>query len=258
MRFVWKSSTRSKILMAAIIVTVAAILPSCLKENTVEPGDRKMILAFGPQSVPFDKIDSAAAVFTKQGTVTPYYLRFQKRNGNFEVSMADFTTGIWKMEVMAYSKKDTAGKSFEYTANATIDVSQVAGVLLGAPDQGASTIWKKHIVLSSANNDIVSITPLDLANPAFTLIAKDPKWDSFYVKKTAFQTTGGDTIVVSSKTWGCATECFGNDQIISDTTYFTDFSQYIKTRTWDKCSVEVIFKDNQSTETKAFIHNWNK
>jgi hypothetical protein len=257
MRFVWKGSSRSNILMAAI-VTVAAILPSCLKENTIEPGDRKMILAFGAQSVPFDKIDSAAAVFTKQGTTTPYYLRFEKLNGRFEVSMADFTTGIWKMEVMVYSKKDTAGKSFEYTAGATIDVSQVSGVLLGAPDQGASTLWKKHIVLSSTNNDIISITPLDLTNPAFTLIAKDPKWDSFYVKKTAFQASDGDTVVVSSKTWGCGIDCLGNDQIISDTTYFNDFTQYIKTRTWNKGSVEVTFKDNQSAETKAFIHNWNK
>ena len=255
MRFVSKGSWKRNLLVAAIIVIGAA---SCLKESTVEPGERKMIIAFSQQSVPFDKIDSATAIFTKQGTTTPYYLRFQKNNGTFEVSMADFTTGIWKMEVMAYSKKDTDGKSFEYVAGATIDVAQVSGVLLGAPDQGTSNIWKKHIILSSSNNDVVSITPLDLTNPAFSLIAKDPKWDSFFVKKTAFQNVEGDTIVVSSKTWGCGIDCLGSSHSISDTTYFNDFSQYIKTRTWTWGSVEVTLKDNESTDTKAYIHNWNK
>ena len=255
MRFVSKGSWKRNLLVAAIIVIGGV---SCLKESTVEPGERKMIMAFSQQSVPFDKIDSATAIFTKQGTTTPYYLRFQKNNGTFEVSMADFTTGIWKMEVMAYSKKDTAGKSFEYVAGATIDVAQVSGVLLGAPDQGTSNIWKKHIILSSSNNDVVSITPLDLTNPAFSLIAKDPRWDSFYVKKTAFQNVEGDTIVVSSKTWGCGIDCLGSSHSISDTTYFNDFSQYIKTRTWTWGSVEVTLKDNESTDTKAYIHNWNK
>jgi hypothetical protein len=220
--------------------------------------ERKMIFAFNSQSVPYEKIDSAAAVFTKQGTNMPYYLRFQKQNGTFELSMDDFTTGTWKIEVMAYSKKDTAGKSFQYTTGATIDVGQVSGVLWGAPDQGASTIWKKHIVLSSSNNDVVSITPLDLTNPAFTLIDTDPRWDSFYVKKTAYQNVTGNEIVISTKTWSCGTDCLGNDQIIWDTTYFNDFTQYIKTRTWDKGSVEVKFIDKESSETKAYIHNWNK
>src|SRR6478672_6871087 len=152
MRFVWKGSRKQVILMAAILVGIAAVLPSCLKESTIQTGARKMLFVFNSQSVPFEKIDSAAAVFTKQGTTMPYYMRFQKQNGTFELSMADFTTGIWKIEIMAYSKKDTAGKSFEYTTWATIDVGQVSGVLLGAPDQGASNIWKKNIVLSSANN----------------------------------------------------------------------------------------------------------
>jgi len=258
MRIEWKGSLKRNLRVAAVLITIAAILPACLKERKLDPSDRKMILAFNSQSVPFDKIDSAAAVFTKQGTTTPYYLRFEKRNGTFEVSMQDFQTGIWKIEVMAYSKKDTAGKSFEYTAAATIDVGQVSGVLLGAPDQGTSNIWKKHIVLTSANNDVVSITPLDLTNPAFTLITKDPRWDSFYVKKTAYQTVAGDTIIVSTKTWTCSTNCMGNDHIISDTTYFNDFTQYLKTRTWDKGSVEVGFTDKESTETKAFMHYWNK
>jgi hypothetical protein len=255
MRFVSKGSWRRNLLVAATIVIGAA---SCLKESTVEPGDRKMIIAFNQQSVPFDKIDSATAIFTKQGTITPYYLKFQKKNGRFEMSMADFTTGIWKMEVMAYTKKDTAGKSFEYVAGATIDAEQISGVLLGAPDQGTSNVWKKHIILSSSNNDVMSITPLDLTNPAFSLVASDPKWDSFYVKKTAFQNVEGDTIVVNSKTWSCGIDCLGSSHAITDTTYFNDFSQYIKTRTWTWGSVEVTLKDNQSTESKAFIHNWNK
>jgi hypothetical protein len=188
----------------------------------------------------------------------PYYLRFQKLNGTFELSMADFTTGTWKIEVMANSKKDTTGKSFQYTTEATVDVGQVSGVLLGAPDQGASTIWKKHIVLSSSNNDVVSITPLDLTNPAFTLIDTDPRWDSFYVKKTAYQNVTGNEVVVSTKIWSCGTDCLGNDHIIWDTTYFNDFTHYIKARTWDKGSVEVKFIDKESSETKAFTHTWNK
>ncbi|HSB92114.1 MAG TPA: hypothetical protein VLC28_03315 [Flavitalea sp.] len=258
MRFVWKGSRKRNLLFAAITLLTAAALPSCLKENTVEPGERKMIIAFGQQSVPFNNIDSATAIFTKQGTTTPYNLKFEKSNGKFEVSMADFTSGIWRMDVMAYSKKDSAGKSFQYSATATMDVAQVSGVLLGAPDQGNSTIWKKHIILSSSNNDIVSITPLDLTNPAFTLIDKDPRWDSFYVKKTAFQTANGDTIVVSSKTWSCGLDCLGSKYSITDTTYFNDFSQYIKTRTWAMGAVEVTLKDNESSDTKAFIHTWNK
>lgn len=258
MRFGSKSRLGHSILALAMIVSLTAILPSCLKEKAVQPGDRKMIIAFNWQSVPYEKIDSAAAVFTKQGTTTPYYLRFQKQNGNFEVSMADFTTGIWKIEVMAYSKKDTAGKSFEYTTWATMDVGQISGVLLGAPDQNASGIWKKHIVLSSPTNDVVSITPLDLTNPAFTLIAKDPRWDSFYVKKTAYLTFAGDTSIVSDKVWSCSTNCLGTDRILSDTTYFNDFAQYLKTHNWDKGSVEVRFTDKQSSETKAFMHYWNK
>jgi hypothetical protein len=255
MRFVSKRSWKRHLLAAAIIGITAG---SCLKENTVDPGDRKMIIAFSQQSVPFDKIDSATAIFIKQGTTIPYYLKFEKNSGTFEVSMADFTTGIWKMEVMAYSKKDTAGKSFEYVTAATVDVSQVSGVLLGAPDQGTSNVWKKHIILSSASNDVVSITPLDVTNPAFTLIANDPKWDSFYVKKSAFQTVEGDTVVVTSKTWSCGIDCLGSSHSITDTTYFNDFSQYIKTRTWNQGSVEVTLKDNQSADTKAFIHRWNK
>ena len=258
MRFIWKGSRRRNLLVAVIGIITAAVLPSCLKKNTVQSGERKMIIAFSQQSVPFDKIDSATAIFTKQGTAIPYYLKFLKNNGTFEVSMADFTTGIWKMEVMAYSKKDTAGKSFQYVAGATIDVAQVSGVLLGAPDQGTSNVWKKHIILSSANNDVVSITPLDLTNPAFTLIDKDPKWDSLYITKTALQTSDGDTVVVSSKTWSCGINCLNSNRSITDTTYFNDFSQYIKTRTWSKGSVEVILKDNESDDTKAFIHNWNK
>src|SRR5687768_12532364 len=119
MRFVSIGSWKLNFLVAATVVITAG---SCMKESTIEPGERKMIIAFSQQSVPFDKIDSATAIFTRLGTTTPYYLKFQKTNGRFEVSMADFTTGIWKMEAMAYTKKDTAGKSFEYVAGATMDV----------------------------------------------------------------------------------------------------------------------------------------
>ena len=126
------------------------------------------------------------------------------------------------------------------------------------PTRDHQTFGKKHIILSSANNDVVSITPLDLTNPAFTLIDKDPKWDSLYVTKTALQTSDGDTVVVSSKTWSCSINCLNSNRSITDTTYFNDFSQYIKTRTWSKGSVEVTLKDNESDDTKAFIHNWNK
>lgn len=243
---------------AASLIFVLGMLSACLKESAATTGARKMVIAFNSQSIPFESVDSAAAIFSKQGSLTPYYLRFIRQNGSYEVSMEDFTSGVWTVDVLLYSKKDTAGKSFQYTAGATIDVSQISGVLLGAPDKAASAVWKKNIVLSASNNEVIGISPLDLSNPSFTMIANNNKWDSFSVRKVAYQTVGSDTAVVMSKTWSCGGNCLGSDGFLQDSTYFADFSQYVKARSWDRGFVEVRFKDNETNEVKTFNHDWSK
>lgn len=245
-------------ILPGLVLAFVIVFSSCLKESQVQNGARKMIIAFGYQSIPYDKVDSAAAVFTKQGTTTPYYKRFVRQNGGFEMSMEDYTTGIWKIDIMMYTKKDTTGKSFEYTVSATFDVAQISGVLLGAPDSASSAVWDKHVVLSGPNNDVVNIIPLDLTDPAFTIIAKDIKWDSFAVRKVAYQTFTGDTTEVLSKTWNCTGDCLGSDKILYDTTAFKDFSQYIKTKTYNKGFVQVTAYDTETADTRTFTHWWNK
>lgn len=247
----------SKVLWLAMITGMGLFFQSCLKENLQYPTEPKLTIVFTPETLAFNKIDSGAVIFKKQGSLVPIFKRLQKSGGKFEVDMEDLSFGNWTSEIYVYTSKDAAGMSNQYLAKLSFVKEQITGIVIPAPTAAGSAVWKKSEVLSTPDNGVIVIVPLDITDPYFEIQVRDLKWDSVFVEKGGFKRNGNMNEQVGLKTWTCTSNCFGTDRIISNFQAFAVFAEQMKTTSWNNADVTIILTDQQGA-TQEFYHAWNK
>jgi hypothetical protein len=231
---------------------------SCLKNSGEYDETKRLRIVFTPQTISFNQLDSASVIFTKQGTSTAIFKRLQKLPDMLETEIEDLPAGNWNAEVYLNTKKDTAGKSSRYKAKLSFAIEQIANILMPAPAQQSTELWKKSIVLSTPQNEIVVTIPLDVTDPYFEIITKELKWDSFFIERAAFKRANNMNEQLGAQTWTCTTNCMGSDKIIFNSTAFAQFSEMMKSKQWNNAEVSVVIKDVDGQAEHEFFHAWDK
>lgn len=249
--------SRTLLLQFTKCIILMVLFSSCLKQNMDLPHDRTMLISFNQQTIPFADTDSALVIFTKQGSPTALIKSLRKMTGSFKLELDDLNSGSWKAEVLLYTKKDMQGISNQYITSLQFTADQISGIYLTGPSP-TNTQWKKNIVLSTPNNDIVVIIPQDVVYPEFEIRSTSQQWNSFKVERGAFLRSGSMNLQVAAASWECQVNCMNSDRLIRNNTAFAAFSNEMKSKTWNNGEVSIIIEDSNLQIRKEFYYNWNK
>ena len=258
------SKTRRKVVpienpvIVLLLFAFIVLFSACLKDSTIPKENLgKVAIEFSNLTIPIDKIDSATAIFTRIGTNTPIFRKFEKNANRLDISIEDLPLGSWKGELFLDTKQDSVNKSLRYTVDLLFNISENTGLTITAPTNQPFDPWKQRIVMSFNQNEIVAFIPLDPTDPYFAITTKGVNWDSFAVERAVFNRTGSMNEQVAIKSWSCD-NCMTSGRIISDTTTFAAFSNEIKMKTWNNADATVTVGDKDTQQFIEFYHAWNK
>jgi len=243
--------------LTGLFLVLAATLISCNKDNPIAPTDpveKKLVINLQNSLVNALDIDSANVVFKKQGSLNPIFQRLIKGTSTLETTIDGLPAGEWTAELDLYTKKQTDGKSYEHIAAKTFTIaSGTATVTINGPTMQSADGWKKRLVLSTSDNDIIVIIPVDVTDPYFEIRTKGLQWNFFSVERTAFS----GTAVVANKKWVCNSDCPGNDRLIYNSNEFVPFTEIIKTSSWTRNEIVISVGNIQNQQYNDFVHQWN-
>lgn len=246
---------KSKVIVLILAFTTAII--SCNKNNDTVPTvpvEKKLIVNLQNSTVKTEEIDSASVVFRKQGSFNPVFQRLVRKTNTLEATFDGLPAGEWTAELDLYTKKQTDGKSFEHVATKSFTITSSTGVVtINGPSLQGADGWKKRLVLSTSDNDIVVIIPVDVTDPYFEIRTKGFQWNSFSVERTAVS----GTAVVANKRWVCNNDCPGDDRLIYNSDAFVSFTEIIKNTPWTRNEIVVSVGNIQNQYYNDFVHEWN-
>lgn len=242
--------------MAGVIVMVAFSIISCKKNtDTTTPKDQKLVVDLSEHLIGVADIDSANVVLRKGGTSTPYFLRFQKGSGKLEASIDGLPAGNYTVDFDLYTKEMTGGKKYQFVSVKQLNIQSRSGTLtVSGPDDLDADGWTSRKVVTTANNDIVVLIPLDVNDPYFEIRTKGIDWDFFSVERLALQ----GQAVIAHETWNCQNNnCPGNNRIIFNKTHFFDFTETVKNSTWTRSEIIITVGNIHQQLYNEFGHDWN-
>ena len=248
--------TRNRV--AGLLLVLGAMIISCNKENDAvnpDPSEKKLVISLVSSVINVTDIDSANVIFKKQGSFNPIFQRLIKGANTLETTIDGLPAGEWTAELDLYTKKQTDGKSYEYVAGKTIMVNSGTGIItLNGPLFQGNDGWKKRLVLSTTDNDIIVIIPVDVTDPYFEIRTKGLQWNLFSVERTAVS----GSALVANKRWVCNNDCPGDDRLISNSDAFISFTDIIKTSPWTRNEIVVTVGNIQNQQYNDFVHEWNQ
>jgi len=219
-----------------------------------EPTEKKIVINLMNSMVKAEDIDSATIIFKKQGSLNPVFQRLIKNSNTLETTTDGLSAGEWTAELDMYTKKQADGKSYEHIASKPFTITSGTGTIaINGPTNQTADGWKKRLVLSTADNDIVVIIPVDLTDPYFEIRTGSLQWNFFSVERTAVS----GTAVIANKKWVCNNNCAGNDRLIYNSNEFIPFIDIIKTSSWTRNDIIISVGNLQNQEFKDFVHEWN-
>ena len=243
--------------IAVLFLVLTAPIISCNKDNNLspaEPVEKKLVINLQNSVINTADIDSANVVLKKQGALNPVFQRLIKGTNTLETTIDGLPAGEWIAELDLYTKKQTDGKSYEYVASKTFAITSGTGVVsINGPTFQSGDGWKKRLVLSTTDNDIVVIIPVDVTDPYFEIRTKGLQWNFFSVERTAVS----GTAVVANKKWICNNGCPGDDRLIYDSSEFVPFTDIIKTTPWTRNEIVISVGNIQNQQYNDFVHQWN-
>ena len=243
--------------IAGLFLVLAATIISCKKDNDISPTDpveKKLVINLQNSVVNTADIDSANVVLKKQGSLNPVFQRLIKGTTTLETTIDGLPAGEWTAELDLYTKKQTDGKSYEHIATKTFTITAGTGIItINGPSLQSTDGWKKRLVLSTTDNDIVVIIPVDVTDPYFEIRTKGFQWNFFSVERTALS----GTAVVANKKWICNNDCPGNDRLIYNSDEFVSFTEIIKTSPWTRNEIVISVGNIQNQQYNDFVHQWN-
>jgi len=234
-------------------------LPSCLKDQMPANQEKKLQILFSSQTIGYPEVDSGFVIFRKGSSATAIFKRLQKTGSTFETELDDLTNDTWIADTYLNTKKDTANKSYEYHLPTNFNPEQITGILvLAPPNSSATSSWDKSVILSTPDNSILTVIPLDLTNPNFSVRTTNLNWNSLSIEKNAYFRTGSTNQLVASQSWNCAGGCIPAEKSIYDNQAFASFAQSMKTKTWNNADVTIKISDTITNATYEFHHAWSK
>lgn len=244
--------------LASLFLVLAATVISCNKNNdTIQPVpvvEKKLVINLQNSIVKTEEIDSASVVLTKQGSLNPVFQRLIKGLNTLETTIDGLSAGAWTAELDLYTKKQPDGKSYQLVANKPFTITSGTGIVtITGPSLQATDGWKKRLVLSTTDNDIVVIIPVDVTDPYFEIRTKGLQWNLFSVERTAVN----GTAVVANKKWVCNNDCPGDDRLIYNSDTFVSFTEIIKTSPWTRNEIVISVGNIQNQQYNDFVHEWN-
>lgn len=243
--------------VTGLILAFTAAIISCNKDNDhvpIIPVEKKLVINLQNSTVKTEEIDSASVVFRKQGSLNPIFQRFAKGTNTLETTFDGLPAGEWTAELDLYTKKQTDGKSYEHVATKPFTITSSTGVLtINGPSVQGADGWKKRLVLSTPDNDIVVIIPADVSDPYFEIRTKGLQWNFFSVDRTAVS----GTAVVANKKWVCNNDCPGDDRLIYNSDAFVPFTEIIKSTPWTRNEIVISVGNIQNQQYNDFVHEWN-
>lgn len=249
-----------RVMNFAVVAAFLLALTSCLKQTIDEPADRRLTIAFTPQTLQVTDIDSGYVLLTREGSANPIYMRMTKLPDRLDVDLEDYVAGTWKLEMGVYTKKDTANRSSFYTASLTFIAEHISGILVLAPTgSNSNTVWAKSTVAHSAGNEVVAIIPQDITDPKFTITVLSNDWDEVQVDRMVFRKTGSTEQLINEASWSCTTGCFGSDRILQNTQAFSAFANQNKSNSsWSRARALVSVKSSGQNHTELLSLDWEK
>ena len=239
-------------------LVLAVTIISCNKTTNPIPGpeptEKKIVINLVNSIVKTEQVDSANIVFKKQGSLTPIFQRLVKGTNTLETTIDGLSAGEWTAELDLYTKKQADGKSYEHIAIKTFSITSGTGTIaLNGPSMQTTDGWKRRLVLSTSDNDIVVIIPVDVTDPYFEIRTRGLQWNFFSVERTAVS----GNAVVANKKWVCNNDCPGNDRLIYNSDEFIPFTDIIKTSSWTRNDIFITVGHLQNQEFNDFVHEWN-
>jgi hypothetical protein len=149
---------------------LAVTIISCNKTTNPipepEPTEKKIVINLMNSIVKTEQVDSANIVFKKQGSLNPVFQRLVKGTNTLETTIDGLPAGEWTAELDLYTKKQADGKSYEHIASKTFAITPgTSTITISGPTLQTADGWKKRLVLSTPDNDIVVIIPVDVTDP---------------------------------------------------------------------------------------------
>ncbi|HYE56674.1 MAG TPA: hypothetical protein VD996_17620 [Chitinophagaceae bacterium] len=262
MKFFPAGFLQKPLLAFTAMLTFLTVLQSCKKEKNPGGGDagieKNLVINFQPGTIPIADVDSATVVFKKQGSQQFVLQRFDKGSNFLNVLTDGLSAGDYTAEIYIYTKKAADNSSRMYTRSAGFTLPLSSNLTLTAPSGAINDVWKPHIVLAAANNDVVVVLAADNAEPYFDIRVKDNKWDYFYVERAANNRNGGMNELVAADSWECQNGCYTNDKLIINSTAFVPFTNTVKTKQWNNGEVFVIVADSDSQAEQVFFYVYDK
>jgi hypothetical protein len=237
-----------------LVVTIVSCNKTTNPIPEPEPTEKKIVINLVNSFVKTEQIDSANIVFKKQGSLNPVFQRLIKGTNTLETTIDGLPAGEWTAELDLYTKKQADGKSYEHIASKTFAItSGTSTITINGPTLQTTDGWKKRLVLSTSDNDIVVIIPVDVTDPYFEIRTKELQWNFFSVERTAVS----GSAVVANKKWVCNNDCPGNDRLIYNSDEFIPFIEIIKTSSWTRNDIVISVGNLQNQQFNDFVHEWN-
>lgn len=245
---------------ALLLSILCAGTSSCSKDDAPAPEPeaptQEFQITFDATTISTAQVDSAFVVFQRKGTVNQYHLRFDKVDGKLSANIDGFRAGEWTAYLHVYGSAASGTSKREYIDTLVFQQGTIPqNVVHKGPKGGIEDVWEPYVLLTQ-NPELVVIVPLDNTNPYFEVRANNAaKWQSFYISRSAMfrlNSGSGNELKVEGS-WDCPGACFTNGNYISDKTTFLQFSEAVKTKTWNNGEVDLIATDKQGNTTEFYI-----
>lgn len=251
--------------LLSILALSALTLFSCKKDcddsPSSVPSDGQLVINFSDATISQGLVDSGYVLLKKQGTTIPIMKRFDKADKKLFVAIDDLSGGSWSAEAYIYTRNagDNSGRRYEQTKTFTVPLTS-KNINWQAPDGSISDSWKPRIVLSDMYRKVIITVALDNTDPYFEIVTKEPKWDEFYIQRSALKRTNVGNELIANASWQCTNACYTHPQLnlIVNNTAFLPFTQEVAGEEWNNGEVNVEIRDRETNVVHEFFYVYNK
>jgi hypothetical protein len=247
------------VLLAQLLAGAAALLlsTSCKKDkkdDTLPPQEQVLKVNFASTSViNYNLVDSGYVVFTKEGSNTQYFKRFEKKTSAWTVVTSDLPAGNWTAEMYLFTRHDDkAGRRYrqEKTFTRTVKADD-APIQVDGPTGKIADAWKPSAFFRDVARGITVAVPLDCKDPQFDIQVSEARWDYYYIERYASKRQpGGGKLHVGEGMWDCRDNCYTSDRYIYNTTGFAPLVQQVGNKEWDNGLIVIVLVDQGAADVQ--------
>ena len=246
-----------------IVFILLLTTSGCRKDNKPPPSPEKSLkIVFSTNTIDFQLVDSAYVLLQKAGMTEPIKKFFKKGNQSLDLPIGDLAEGDWGALAYIYAqlpkRKTNISHRYEQTLSFTVTSSGLSPETKPGPDGTLTNDWRPHGVITDALRSIFLTVPLDCRDAYYEFVINDPKWDFFYIDRTAMKRNAGGVEIVASGQWWCDNACYGQNRIIRNRVVFQPFIQDLGSKFWELGMVDAFVRNQATGEVAELYYLFNK